>query len=282
MGVPEKVKEILGMTLLYSFVLLFNAQLVLGQGRSCRTLIVSGRDAVTRDIDGTYKLMNNHWVKMDSTGRRGSYSNTRYIISTGNQWQIIRATRTGGTENYVSAIALKTGSCPADSIWKVYLYGNRYEPSNGISVTSSDTITQKSCRTFIVGRRSVCLQFVGKYGVSDASSVCRSKQGKLPLPKNQRENEDYMNAFRTMLKERGELSRFVALDANDVDSEGNFTSSTGKSVEWFNWREGEPNNQGDEHYVFMYVSEELNLFSAGEWNDIPDSFDLGVFCEFGL
>ena len=105
-------------------------------GRSCRTLIVSGRDAVTRDIDGTYKLMSDYWVKMDSTGRRKSYSNTRYIIQRGNQWQIIRATRTGGTQNYVDAIALKTGSCPVGLTWKVYLHGNRYEPSNGISVTS--------------------------------------------------------------------------------------------------------------------------------------------------
>ena len=82
-----------------------------------------------------------------------------------------------------------------------------------------------------------------------------------------------------MLKERGELSGYVVLDVNDVDSEGNFTSSTGKSVEWFNWREGEPNNQGGEHYVDMYVSEAV---SAGEWNDIPDWFVLDVFCEFGL
>merc|ERR1712131_208487 len=348
----EKVKEILGMTLLYSFVLLFNAQLVLGQGRSCRTLIVSGRDAVTRDIDGTYKLMNNYWVRMDSTGRRKSYSNTRYIIQRGNQWRIIRVTRTGGTENYVDAIADKTGSCPIGSTWKVYLYGNRYEPSNDISVANlfpgEDCLgsdidgkdkpgvqsidacinycksiagcnavtfiknydcwvktnscdnhardnkfggiisarvnnpTQKNCRTFNVDRRSVCLQFVGKHKISDASSVCRSKQGKLPLPTNQKENDDYLNAFVNMLKAIGETRNTkVPLDVNDLVSEGHFVTYTGKTVEWFNWSYNRPDNHHNEDYVHMYVH--MNDSNGGRWNDLrvlSGDDQISIFCEY--
>ena len=80
-----------------------------------------------------------------------------------------------------------------------------------------------------------------------------------------------------MFKGRCELDNYVVLDANDVESEGNFTSSTGKSVEWFNWREGEPNNQGGEHHVDMYVSETA---SAGKWNDVPDWFAHDIVCEY--
>ena len=80
-----------------------------------------------------------------------------------------------------------------------------------------------------------------------------------------------------MFKGRCELDKYVVLDANDVENEGNFTSSTGKSVEWFNWRKGEPNNQDGENHVEMYVSETA---LAGKWNDIPDWFAQDVVCEY--
>ena len=127
---------------------------------------------------------------------------------------------------------------------------------------------------------------MGQIAISEASSLCSSTQGKLPLPTNQKENDDYLNAFRTMLKEMEELNEYVVLDANDFKSEGNFVSSTGKPIEWSNWREGEPNNQGGEHYVGMYVTYRVQHVSeialSGKWNDIPDWFVLDIFCEFDL
>ena len=98
------------------------------------------------------------------------------------------------------------------------------------------------------------------------------------MPKNLRENEDYLNAFRTMLSKRGELTEYVPLDLNDLNWEGYFVTSTGKPVEWFNWQPSQPNNYRNEDYVYMRGNDgQWNDISAEKRSDFPAY--ITVFCE---
>ena len=66
-----------------------------------------------------------------------------------------------------------------------------------ITTTLSTANTGKFCEEFKIGERHVCLKSIGRNTVSEASSLCSLIDGKLPLPTNQKENDDYLNAFRT-------------------------------------------------------------------------------------
>ena len=172
------------------------------------------------------------------------------------------------------------------------------------------TTSVKFCRPnseeFTIDQRKVCLEFEGLHSISEAASLCSSKQGKLPLPTNQKENDDYVIAFITVLTKIG-LPRNgagIPLDLNDIVSEGNFVTSTGKAVEWFNWREGEPNNSDFiEDYVEMFIFDDsfteteiltelssdlliqiasVPIFesSSGKWNVNTRNWQVEVFCEY--
>ena len=74
------------------------------------------------------------------------------------------------------------------------------------TTTLSTTTTGKFCEEFKIGQRQVCLKSMGRKAVSEASPLCSLIQGKLPLPTNQKENDDYLNAFRTR------VANFAILD----------------------------------------------------------------------
>ena len=123
----------------------------------------------------------------------------------------------------------------------------------------------------------MCLEHINKTEGCKASQLCDSKDGKLPLPENEKENAEYLNAFEDMLQKRNETEETrVALDLGDVKSEGEYATSKGKSVKWFNWKNGEP-SRGGEHYVNMYVN--FNKVNDGKWNDRIGSYKVHVFCE---
>ena len=126
----------------------------------------------------------------------------------------------------------------------------------------------------------MCLEYNNQIESSQASELCQSKDGKLPLPKDEKENADYLIAFKTMFLEvkfPKSVEKRVALDLDDTKSEGQFcTSSTGKLVEWLNWKEGEPSNSGED-FVNMYV---FNKVNDGKWNDAVKSYPVHVFCEY--
>ena len=123
-----------------------------------------------------------------------------------------------------------------------------------LPTVATSTITVKTCKEFKIDQKQVCLEFIGRNQISQASSLCSLKHGKLPLPTNQKENDDYLNAFVTMMKEIGETrNTIVPLDVNDLVSEGHFVTYTGKTVEWFNWYSNQPDNWQNEDYVHMYV-----------------------------
>ena len=161
------------------------------------------------------------------------------------------------------------------------------ESTSTSSITNiSNTTTRKFC-DFKIDQRQVCLEFIGENKISGASSLCDSKQGKLPLPTNEQENADYLNAFITVLKELGQKrNTMVVLDANDVKSEENFVTSTGNPVEWFNWKEGSGKNVHAD-YVVMFVLDEnftdsvylqyiklvgwLDQSASGEWMNLKEN-----------
>ena len=153
------------------------------------------------------------------------------------------------------------------------------------TTTTTSTMTTKICKVFKIDQRQVCLEFVGRAPIFAASHLCSSSHGKLPLPTNQKENDDYLWAFRIVLWEAGKLEGplIVVLDVNDDNGEGNFTTSTGEPVEWFNWRKGQPDNHNNnEDYVHMDVHE--NVVEPGKWNDVQGSYlkDYDIFCEYEL
>ena len=188
--------------------------------------------------------------------------------------------------------------------------------STTTTTITTTTTSVKFCRPnseeFTIDQRKVCLEFVGRNNISEAASLCSSKQGKLPLPKNQKENDDYVHAFITVLAKMGDPTHAwirygvskIALDLNDIDSEGNFVSSTGKPVEWFNWGARGPNNSNlNEDHVEMVIFDdnftESDLFKefasdvfiqqiasvdfeslSGKWNDKTGSWQVDVFCEY--
>ena len=143
------------------------------------------------------------------------------------------------------------------------------------------TTTGKTCKAFKIDKRQVCLEYIGRNRIPEALSLCNSKQGRLPLPTNQKENDDYLKAFISMLKKLGKtINTHVPLDANDVGYEGKFTTSTGEPVEWFNWGKNQPDNYDNEKFVHMYVQE--NSAEPGKWNDIDGNYANDVFCKYDL
>ena len=72
---------------------------------------------------------------------------------------------------------------------------------------------------------------------------CDPSTTKLPLPKSEQEANDYHAAFWDMLQPYDKCAYYpvtVALDINDVDSDGIWLDSEGEPLAWDNWRNDEP------------------------------------------
>ena len=83
---------------------------------------------------------------------------------------------------------------------------------------------------------------------------------------NAKENADLL-AYFVSKKERTQHN--LALDLNDVKTEGEFISSTGGKVNFTNWHSKTPNNESDDlDYVTMY--------SDGLWNVFNGNYSSGV------
>ena len=99
----------------------------------------------------------------------------------------------------------------------------------------------------------------GVRAVSSAADKCASIGGRLPLPLNQKHNADLRAVFNAL----GAWA--TALDANDVQNEGQWLRADGTAVHYFDWVKGEPNNfQGIEDYAVSWRA------SNGQWNDQTD------------
>lgn len=60
---------------------------------------------------------------------------------------------------------------------------------------------------------------------------------------------------------------------SDAKSKGNWQWVNGEPLNYQNWKEGEPNNQGEkEHYGMYYYS-----FGSSKWNDGDDNDGVKVY-----
>ena len=86
-------------------------------------------------------------------------------------------------------------------------------------------------KQYKIGSKNRCLKYMGRKKAQDGASTCAALNAKLPLPRSDEENKDYLAAFRQMVK----YASGFAIDLNDVKQEGNFVTSTGEKPTYFNW-----------------------------------------------
>ena len=113
----------------------------------------------------------------------------------------------------------------------------------------------------------------------------------LPLPANQKENDDYLEAFEKLLEtENTYYVSGVALGLSDRDNEGTFVKIGQPQGEgpfpdlpsWTNWdvKNKEPNDSyGGEDYVVMFIEPPFYAPNAtGRWNDYSGLDSFSVIC----
>ena len=138
---------------------------------------------------------------------------------------------------------------------------------------------------FTISGSIKCLKHVGDKPLGQASSICANHGGYLPLPLNEKENNEYFTAFTAFnLVSGSSHGNGVALDLTDVASEGTFVRiSNGQAPTYTFWDtlSGEPNNyMGGEHYVVMFTSVPFWAPNAYKtWNDFASTDPFDVVCE---
>ncbi|XP_071986624.1 pulmonary surfactant-associated protein D-like [Engystomops pustulosus] len=98
-----------------------------------------------------------------------------------------------------------------------------------------------------------------------SNSICQKAGGQLASPKNSEENA-------AVLEVAQHYGLFPFLGITDIQTEGIFRYSDGKSLAYSNWSPGEPNQWGEEDCVEMQLN--------GIWNDKSCKEKRLIICEF--
>ncbi|KAG8549915.1 hypothetical protein GDO81_018967 [Engystomops pustulosus] len=98
-----------------------------------------------------------------------------------------------------------------------------------------------------------------------SNSICQKAGGQLASPKNSEENT-------AVLEVAQHYGLFPFLGITDIQTEGIFRYSDGKSLAYSNWSPGEPNQWGEEDCVEMQLN--------GIWNDKSCKEKRLIICEF--
>ena len=147
----------------------------------------------------------------------------------------------------------------------------------------------------MIDSKTKCLKLLDQRKLlKDAEDECR-KNGPsyLPLPANQKENDDYRKAFEKLLNgtKNTYYASGVALGLSDRDNEGTFVK-IGQPQEdikfpdlpsWTNWdvESKEPNNYppAGEDYVVMFIEPPSYApYAKGMWNDYSGLDSFSVIC----
>jgi hypothetical protein len=111
-------------------------------------------------------------------------------------------------------------------------------------------------------------KYVGTANWFNAKSICESNGGYLAIPNSVAESDFIQN-----LSGIDQPATWIGI--SDQFAEGNWIDVQGNPVTFFNWYPGEPNNVGDEDFVYIY-----NQGSAiGKWNDSNSSYLLPFVLE---
>ena len=119
--------------------------------------------------------------------------------------------------------------------------------------------------SFIIESQSKCFKYGTVGPLSSAVSTCAKDGARPPLPINAKQNADLLAYFLSNKEEH----KFLALDLNDVRTEGEFISSTGEKVNFTNWYSKTSVNKTDNHdFVAMYID--------GLWKTFDGNYSSGV------
>ena len=102
----------------------------------------------------------------------------------------------------------------------------------------------------------------GLHNIGEARGICAADAPfvHLPIPKSKEQNDFYFNLVGTNAKVYD-----MWLGISDEVEENVWIGDDGSTIEYFNWRNNEPNNfKGGEHWLEMDLTNDKH---AGTWND---------------
>ncbi|XP_078581341.1 eosinophil peroxidase-like [Branchiostoma floridae x Branchiostoma japonicum] len=126
---------------------------------------------------------------------------------------------------------------------------------------------------------SVCFRaFTGSVDYAGAKAACRTKGGRLAMPKDRNTND-----FLVRLKNGNSRSVSTWIGLNDISHEGRFVWEDGHVLwprQFADWAHGEPNNMPVGHGDCVKI-EKANILSAyaNRWRDYICRGHLGFICE---
>ena len=160
------------------------------------------------------------------------------------------------------------------TVYKKHILSEANAEGNPTPSLSANYSCPSTWNEFTIDNRRQCLKYVGVHKADLASFICSAVQAHVPLPENEIENKDYLEAFLQMFTSMDRKSvNFVALGLNDLYKRQNFAKTTGELAEWLNWHTGEPSHD-TEHFVGM-----VTLTVPGKWADVNQNHEIDVFCE---
>jgi len=111
-------------------------------------------------------------------------------------------------------------------------------------------------------------KYIGTANWFDAKTICEANEGYLAIPNSVAES-DFIQSV------SGFEQPAIWIGLSDQTSEGSWIDVQGNSVNFFNWYPGEPNNVGDEDFVYIHNQGD----GIGYWNDSHPNYLLPFVIE---
>ncbi|XP_044129879.1 pulmonary surfactant-associated protein D-like isoform X4 [Bufo gargarizans] len=131
-------------------------------------------------------------------------------------------------------------------------------------ITSARTKALLFARGAIAGER-IFVTSGKQLTYNESKAICLKAGGQLATPRNSEENNAILNIAQN-------YNMFPFLGITDIQTEGTFRYSDGKSITYSNWNIREPNQAGEEDCVEMQLN--------GKWNDKQCQEKRLNVCEF--